>query len=371
AIVCADILNHWDITKARQWENAHPDYPSIQLALGMKYKEVGLILDSMRCLKQYTKLSPDMKGYEALAELYRSQGQDEQWVATLQEFLDKTEAVSLEHAQVQYQIANYYMDKGKYKEAAPFADAAAETGAAWGLSCGAQAHTGLGEFARAEQLLVEEMEHYSTSPYNWYAWCVETGRGHRDAARSALAKYLREKGDTISQEDLLQSGIADWVEGKPADGIAALQKRMARAPGPLSLVHLMVLADEAGEAPTRDAAVKQIAGLHDGDPNTIVFAKELARAIGAGPDGKLDLAAVDAIISKTSGADQIEFRALTARYLLNHKQKDSATRYVKACYGTFRGYCVGNLLVYQTSRDLGLDPLKLAGIAPEASEGTP
>jgi tetratricopeptide (TPR) repeat protein len=364
-IACADILNHWDAGKAQEWEQSHGGYPSIQLALGKKYTELGQWDDAVRCMRRYIRVSPDFGGYQSLAHVYKTQGRDDLWLDTLKEFLTKTEAIALEHAQVQVEIADYYMARHQYKDALPLADAAAGTGAAWGLQCAARVHTGAGQFAQAEDLLIEEVQHYGNSPYPVVLWCFQTQRGHRDAAIKGFFQYIASRGGNLSQEDALQLALIDEAQGKVGDAIAELNKRFKKAQGPLSLYHVVIFADESGDAKALRDAVKQLAELKQGDPAKLEFAGELVKAFQT-PASTLDLKAIDALIQKSNKeAEKIEFRIMTARYLLKRGQKDAALRYVNQCYSGFHGYCADNLLVYETTRTLGLDPLTLADPAPQ------
>jgi tetratricopeptide (TPR) repeat protein len=181
------IHDHWDATSAAKWEADQGDFPSIAFALAQKYAELQQWSDAERCFKKYVSVSPDIKGYQALADIYLKQGQEDQWLQTLQAFL-QLPAYGLEHATVQVQIANRFMSKGNYKDALPYADAAADTAAAWAQLCAAEAHAGVGDFDGAESLITDEIQHYSQSPYIWYAWCLRTGHGKRTAAADAMRR---------------------------------------------------------------------------------------------------------------------------------------------------------------------------------------
>jgi len=359
-IACSEILNHWDPAKAKAWEQSQGGYPSIQLALGKKYTELGQWDDAVRCMRRYLRVSPDFGGYQSLAHVYKAQGRDDLWLGTLKEFLTKTDAIGLEHAQVQVEVADYYVAHRQYKEALPFADAAAGTGAAWGLQCAARAHTAAGQFDQAEELLIEDVQHYGNSPYPVVQWCLQTRHGHREAAVKAFSQYIASRGGNLSQEDALQLALVDESEGKIGDAIAALNERFRKAHGPLSMYHVVIFADEAGDAKALSAAVEQLSNLSQGDATKLQFGAELVKAYQK-PNSTLDLKAVDALIQKSNKeAEKIEFRIITARYLLKHGQSDAAVGYLKQCYSSFHGYCADNLLLYETSWKLGLDPQVLA-----------
>lgn len=348
-ITVTDIQNHWDAGKAADWEKAHGGYPSIQIALGKKYTELKQWDDAERCLRRYIKVSPDFGGYESLAYAYKTQGREDRWLATLKEFLEKTEAISLEHAQVQVQIADYYMTKRQYKEAIPYADAAAGTGAEWGLGCAARAHTGAGEYDKAQALLIESVQHYGGSGYSVVEWCFQTRHGNRKAAINTFYQYIASRGGNLSLEDSMQLALVKESEGKIEDAIEELNKRFRKAHGAPPLYHVVIFADEAGDVKARDEAVRQLAELKVGNPINLAYSKEFAKAYQT-PGASLDLKAVDAIIEKSKKEDEkIQLRIVTARHLLKRGKKDAAIGYLKQCYSGYRGYCADKLLVYETT----------------------
>lgn len=366
-LTCDQIVNHWDAKKAPEWEESHGGYPSVVMLLGTTYAGLKQWDDAERCLKAYIDVSPDESGYETLANLYWVQSRKDLWLATLKDFLAKTESIALEHAQVQVQIADYYMGQRRYREAIPFADAAAETGAGWGSLCAAAAHTGVGDFDHAEQLYAEVYQHYGDTPYEWYGWCVRTGHGHRDDAGKALRDYFEKRGNNLSNEDLLQEAFMEASEGDLAAAILVLQQRLKQFPGPISLAHIMVFADEIGDTAARDAAIRRAPKLRSPSKSLVEFTKALAAAYKAGPDTPLDSKAVESMATAADPADQMVIYCLAARYVSKRGHKDIAADYLKRCYFGFTGYAAEMLLVEQGLRDAGIDPMELTNPATQPS----
>ncbi len=355
-LVVAQIRQHWDASKAAKWESDFGDYPSIIFVLGEKYAALKQWPDAERCLTSYIALSPDYRGYEALASVYWYQNQEAQWLATLQDFL-KQPAYGLEQENVQVQIAQYYMAAGAYDKALPYADAAAQTGAAGGLTCAAGAHAGLGKWDEAEQLILEEMNHYSESPFRWYAWCVRLGHGNREAATKALHDYFAAKQDSLSDEDMIQFACLDILEHKDADAMAMFQKRADKFPGPLSQLHVAVLADAARDAETRDSELqlipdmpKKVAPLHH-------FAAALRDAVAIGPDAEPDTKVINTATKNATPADRITICYLAGRWHQTRGDKDGAIAYYRRCFFGFEGYSLDLDLAEDALRQLGVDPL--------------
>jgi tetratricopeptide (TPR) repeat protein len=129
---------------ANTWGKQSP-HPLVQRALGRKYTELKRWPEAEACLKRALELSPDGTHYEALADCHKAQGRMDLWKQTWDTFLEKEADHGLEHAQVRVAIANDYMQRQQWKEAKPYAEKAAATGAAWAMLCASRCATGLAE----------------------------------------------------------------------------------------------------------------------------------------------------------------------------------------------------------------------------------
>jgi tetratricopeptide (TPR) repeat protein len=363
-IVRNAIVNQWDPDMVLNWEESRGDYPSIAFALGKKHAQFGEIEDAIRCFNRYLEVSPDRFGYETVADLYKSQKNDEKWLETMKAFLDKPEVIHFEHSLVQFEIAVHYMSNGKYAEALTYANASKDSGGPWGHIVAAKANTRLGRFKEAEALLIQDIKSFARSPIKWLTWCVETGHGDRRAATQAMRDYF-ERGMDGDGEALTQMAFLHVLEGNRAEAIELLKARVKKAPGVVPLLHIMVLADEQDDRVTRDQAINQLSELKDEKPKDMAFAGELVKAY---TEGKMDLPAVNTAISKAEGARRIRFALLMARYQLKHDQKDSAIEFIKQCYIELDHDCPEEILVYQMSRELGMDPLVLRKAASAADK---
>ena len=272
--------------------------------------------------------------------------------------------IGLEHETVQVQIADYYMDSGAYDKALPYADAASQTGAAAGLLCAAAAHAGVGKWDEAEQLIIEEVQHYSVSPFQWYAWCLRFGHGNRDAAAKALHEYFNSRGDNLSDEDMIQLACLDILEHKEADAIAMFQKRADKFPGPLSPLHIAVLADAAHDADTRDGALESIpAPQRKVVAPLLRFAAALRDVAKVGPDAEPDTKLVNTAAKNATPEDRISICYLAGRWHQTRGDKDGAIALYKRCFFGFKGYSLDLVLAEDALRQFGIDPVEVARAA--------
>ena len=295
-----------------------------------------------------------------MAKVYWDQGQEAQWLKTLNDFLQQPE-IGLEHETVQVQIAEYYMDAGAYDKALPYADAASQTGAAPGLLCAAGAHAGMGKWDEAEQLIIEEVQHYSSSPFQWYAWCLRFGHGNKDAALKALNEYFDSRQGNPSSEDLFQLAVLNILEHKEPDAIATFQKREDKYPGPVSSLHIAILADAAHDSDTRDSALESIPAPK---PRVIAplprFAAALRDAAKVGPDAEPDAKIVNTAVKNAAPADRIMIFYLAGRWHQTRGDKDGAIAYYRRCFFGFKGLSLDQVLAEDALRQLGVDPLEAA-----------
>jgi hypothetical protein len=368
-LVALAVRDDWEnaIADAANWENQLADQPTVMLALGEKYVSLKRWNDAERCLKRYIERSPDRAGYERLADVYKSQNQDDRWLKTLQEYLDSAPGYDLSHAQVQVQIANHFMAGSDYYKALPYADAAAATGAEWALQCAARAHAGVGDQATAQRLLGESNDAYGRGSISLYEACIRDGQGDRAGTADASRHDFLAR-DTLTSEELLRWATLEMLEKDDAAAIKIWKRRMDADPGPVSALHIAILKDADHDFAGRDAALKQIAALPGQSAPLCRFAAILCDAIAAGPDAPPDATAIDKLLLGASPEVQIEVCYLTARYLDSHGHKDQATAYLRRC-------CIGQytshgdlLLAYDALRSRGIDPVEVERATTRPSE---
>jgi tetratricopeptide (TPR) repeat protein len=366
-LVAADIRSRWDPIKAATWEAEHGDYPTVALALGKKYTKLQQWTDAERCLRKYIAVSPDASGYEALANVYKVQKKDDQWLATLKEFLSQGQDYGLQDAGVQVEIAHYYMNKRDFKSAVPYADAAAETASGWGLLCAADAHTEVGDWTTAEQLILNEMDHYSESPYTWYSWCSRTGHGDIASARKSLEDYFEGKGNKLDDEDAARFAYLQMGQGKNKEALSTWQRRMKLWPGPNSALSIAIIDDEMNDAAARDAMLDRIQSLPEREKPLGRLALVLRAAIKSGPSSLPEKAAIESVLKHAVGSERIVICAVTARFLEDRGDTAGAVEYFKRCIDG-RGYADARLWVDAELRKNGQDPwsLEQAVLPPDA-----
>ena len=82
-------------------------------------------------------------------------------------------------------IADDLMKSGRYAKAWPYAEAAAQTGAGWAMTCAQNCAEGLNKWEAAEQYARAWSKRYPGSMWTvWFVFCERTGHGDIAAARA-------------------------------------------------------------------------------------------------------------------------------------------------------------------------------------------
>ena len=147
------IENYWERAKPHiaEWERDANKSPAILAALARRYSELGRYDKAEGPLLRYIRFSPDYWAYDRLAKNYKERGDLGHWQSTLEEFLAKTEDHGLSHAGANVQLADHFMELKRWELARPFAEAAAQSGAAWAMVCAERCAEGREDWPEAER----------------------------------------------------------------------------------------------------------------------------------------------------------------------------------------------------------------------------
>src|SRR5579864_575858 len=247
----------WELAKPHvaEWEKSFRQSPAVLSALGKRYTELQQWDDAERCLKQYIGLSPDVVGFRLLADVYKSQGKLDRWKETLDEFL-KHEDYGLAHATARVEIANYLMRQGKDKDALPYAEAAAETWAAWAMLSASVCNERLENWERSEMWVSRTSERYDNQALDWLNWCMRTGRGDARQAAQLAMPSLEALGDRIEGEELSTMILCALLLHEPRKVLVPIQKTYPRPDSLHRGLYLALLADEAKDTELRDKTLE-------------------------------------------------------------------------------------------------------------------
>lgn len=152
----------WDRIPGRQldqWKRGWGSHPIVAAALAKKYTELKQWAEAERFLRACLAKAADQLAYEMLADNFLAQGDESDWLATLKARLRQPD-YALDHARTNNLIARHYMAQQKWAEARPYADAAAQSYAAWALMTAAECYDGLGDHAKAAAIRAAIAQRY-------------------------------------------------------------------------------------------------------------------------------------------------------------------------------------------------------------------
>jgi tetratricopeptide (TPR) repeat protein len=314
------IMRDWDNVKAQaaDWEK-ESQHPEVLLALGRRALSENRLDDAERCIGKALEMSPDLGGFRLLADAYKKMGDTDKWLATLERVLKVPDA-GLEHARVRVDIANHFMAKKDFTKAKPYADAAAETYAAWAMVCAGTCAEGLKEWGEAEKWMQRVTERYDDHPQVWFFWCARTRRGDLPAAQAALEDYMKRVGPPTSMRNLMLAAVLHLVNGereKAADRLVAAHA--------LNKLDLFILAagleyDALGDAAKRDKCLGQLAAKSPYEPAVRLLRGKLEKGEKEFPTPEEAQAAIEQMPRAWHG----DGRYLVARFLLNRDRSEQA-----------------------------------------------
>ena len=155
----------------------------------------------------------DARGYIGLAEaMYMKDRESDEWMSVLEQALE-CEDYFLTHSQAAQEAASTLMHDGRFEDALPWAEKAAESGSGLGLMSLVEALTGTADFERAESICIQTSQRYQSD--EWYQWCVATGEGDLKSAWEFEQERLKVRyssGD--SQREMIDALHADISNDK-------------------------------------------------------------------------------------------------------------------------------------------------------------
>ena len=284
AFAMATLIEHdWDGVKDKvpAWEKELGDAaPALLGALGKHYSKAKQFDEAQQALARYIKISPDAWAYEMIADNYKAKGDLARWKETLDDYLAHVEDHGLHHAHIQVEIADHFMEQKRWKEARPYADAAAETWAEWAMECAARCAVGMEDWDRAETLTREATVRYAPSAWTgWYRFCKKSGHGDVKAAQAWTEAYL---AATYSRRDLAPPLVAAyfyWSTGSLKKARDSFAKAIEANPSEtMGIAHMALVADQLGDAKERDELLSRLCTEHkDRAPKTVELALGLPR----------------------------------------------------------------------------------------------
>src|SRR5688500_2741978 len=170
------------------------------------------------------------------------------------------------------------MLRKRWKDALPYAEEAAKSGAAWALLAAADVYEGLQDWEKSEQWVRQAASQYSDLGLRWYLWHRRTGQGDADAAQS-LALQTMERVDRLDNLEPFEVVVFYLTNRQHEKALQHLEADFAQTNNPSTGLRIAMIADEQGDTTKRDEAYAAIAArgltFTGKTPGTLAPRKEL------------------------------------------------------------------------------------------------
>jgi tetratricopeptide (TPR) repeat protein len=367
-------------SKAAEWEKENQ--PAVLHALGERYAALERWADAERCLEAAIQRVPAMQSFEALADVYAKQGNEEKWLTTLEAYLQQPD-YGLSHGRVRQRIAIHFMEHGQWEKAMPYATGAAETYSCWGLGCAGACHEGLHHWAEAEKYFQAIAERYDSQQLVWYLFCKRTGRGDLSAARDFAHTYVAKRHDKTYYDVTKEIGRFYLLEGDLSKSLTCFQVSFAGTKRGTVGLSAALVADELKDVKARDEALLQVrspagnnsknhkkgpAGKRSFDV-MVALAEWMAADLAAGGKARIEPAQLDKWWAETSLVDRQAACYLLGKYMDLHGRTDEAIKLWRQSVG-YRAV-EGELPLTYSLYTLAAAELSRHGIKPEDCKSPP
>lgn len=319
--------------------------------------------EAKRTLREYLKLSPDVWAYRQLAQTFRQEGKLDEWRAALDECLRQPE-FGLEHTKLRVEIANDYMDRGKWEQARPYAEEAAESWAEWAMLCAIRCCRGLGDDKQEGVWRERIVERYPKTQHalDHYVWSRRTGLGDAERILRALDPQIAAAAAKTDAESQYMIGLYYQLSNRPREALAAY---LRGADGHRSVrqtcfdcLWAATLAVQLDDAKVRDQTLQRVAKLND--PSVAPFRKlaEWAQTMFAlDPSQGPDLAAARDIVAAAEPSDRTGINCFFGRFLDVYGRQDEALEFYRAAIADRTNHVSATYAyVCALLRDRGLTP---------------
>ena len=318
-----------------EWEEKYGESSVVLMALYRKHLANERPSDALRCLKKAVEISPQCSTYLELGKLYELRGDRDLWLQSMEKAL-KSPNLGLEHAQVHFELANWFMRQGKWQQAKPHAMEAVKSNSAFGLWAGSRYAEGTENWIEAEKYQQQASQRYEDAATNWYFWTLRTGRGKVKEAKALAVQHWQSLVLPLNGDQMWRAVVGHVVDGNRAAAGPLLNDLFQRPDEVKAGVYAAVLADERGEAAVRDELFRKIdAKWSAGNP--FVELNHTFRGVLSGKENaRWDPLAFEVLVINAAETDIPYLYLAAGQFLGNHGQKELSKEYLQCAATPFR-----------------------------------
>ena len=299
---------------AQEWEKS--DEPFVLLELARRYGTLDRLDDAERCLQRAIELGHEQNAYRELASIYKRQGKMDQWLETLEAFLEQPD-YGLEHATVNKDIAWHFIHNRKFAKALPYAESAASSGSEFGLSVAACCYEALQNWEQAETMARSTTSRYRNAWIVWYAFCKRTGHGDLEAARR-MAQLAVTQIESQSDDSHAYVAMYYVLEEKPELALKHYDGLGKKNIDTSNDMHALLLAIELEDEDKQAQAIGRLNTLgpkfNPSRKTLLAIGKLIAADAAQEERGQLDMNQVDQLLRQIESYDGTNALYFLGRY---------------------------------------------------------
>ncbi len=357
--------------RLEQWMRDYRDHPGVLRAIVGALKDRERLDEAIPLLEHYIDIAPASWPIDYLAWIYQQRDDDAKWLETKKRRFEFA-SHGLDHAQAANDIANRLMYRGRFDEALPWAEQAAQSGAGWAMTTLAACYEGLGRLPEAEHMIRRVAHRYEASQLNWYLWCRRTGYGDVVAAADFAAEQLaavRSGEPAFSLDDWTRISVR--VHDDDLNAVAAAAEAAYTQPDQISWgLMAATVCDQVGDIERRDALMRRL--LADCEQKKWDGCLELFKAVTsawAGDTTSLPAEKLDELVNNSGSSMDNWARLMLAEVLWRLDRRDESrallARELKLTSISWTGYH----WAWKLAEWMELDPRQVRGwpdVAPRA-----
>lgn len=283
AVIAATVQRDWKSAEpqAEGWEKGTSN-PRVLMALADQYRAQRKAEAEERCLLRWSEIDLSHEVYGRLADLYLRTDREERWKEIVTESLE-IPGFGLEQAQANNQLARWHMRRSEWREALPYAEAAAESYSSWGLGCAQDCYEALGGWEQSEAVARARTGRYQGDWLEWYLWCRRNGRGDLAGARTAAqAGYdeLAQRGFKLE----LEQAVFNELEGRLPEALEIYLHQYRSKQNNYAGMCAVIVLDELDRSAERDHLIREMCSVAS-QSEFAVLCDQLRRLPGAPAPG--------------------------------------------------------------------------------------
>ncbi|MCE9525870.1 MAG: tetratricopeptide repeat protein [Planctomycetales bacterium] len=239
--------------QAARWEKEFADSPHVQTSLGDRYLRDKKYPDAIRCLERAAEMRSAYDDYRRLADCWLEQKDEKKWQAAWDKFLEGT-VFGLDHARARVNVAEHFMLQGRFEEALPYAEAAAQSYSGWSLICASDCLSGLKRYEEADRYALAESNRYPPDGVLWrHFWRERVGWGDLKKTRGQIFLYL---ADPKNKPSPVVENPYWIIAGEKEKALTKYRQSLAQVRSPQFAWMAAILFDERNDSKNRDIALQ-------------------------------------------------------------------------------------------------------------------